>query len=68
MFPGVVKLIPGHGALCFVNGQAVSGHKVLRTGSRVILGKNHVFRYNHPERARERVEEIQVRVTYYLQL
>ena len=26
---------------------------VLKTGSRVILGKNHVFRFNHPEQARE---------------
>ena len=25
----------------------------LVTGSRVILGKNHVFRFNHPEQARE---------------
>jgi kinesin family protein 1 len=25
---------------------------VLKTGSRVILGKNHVFRFNHPEQGR----------------
>ena len=42
-----------NGAICFVNGRKVDSAVVLRTGSRVILGKNHVFRFNHPEQARE---------------
>ena len=46
---GVVMLIPNDGALCYVNGRTITQPVVLRTGSRVILGKNHVFRFNHPE-------------------
>ena len=42
-------LIPNDGALCYVNGRTITQPVVLRTGSRVILGKNHVFRFNHPE-------------------
>jgi kinesin family protein 1 len=30
---------------------------VLKTGSRVILGKNHVFRFTHPDEAREMREK-----------
>ncbi|XP_046405614.1 kinesin-like protein unc-104 isoform X7 [Ischnura elegans] len=51
---GVITLIPGEGALCYVNGRAISSPEILRTGARVILGKNHVFRFNNPEQARER--------------
>lgn len=36
-------------ALVYVNGREVVEPLVLKTGSRVILGKNHVFRFNHPE-------------------
>ena len=50
---GVVKLVPRPGAICFVNGRKVENNITLKTGSRVILGKNHVFRFNHPEQARE---------------
>lgn len=46
---GVVTLTPCNGALCYVNGKAISGPTSLKTGSRVILGKNHVFRFNHPD-------------------
>ena len=42
-------LIPNDGALCYVNGRTITQPAVLRTGGRVILGKNHVFRFNHPE-------------------
>ena len=42
-------LIPNDGALCYVNGRSVCQPMVLNTGSRVILGKNHVFRFTHPE-------------------
>merc|ERR1712008_417533 len=50
---GVVKLLPKPGAICFVNGKKIGPPITLKTGSRVILGKNHVFRFNHPEQARE---------------
>ena len=40
------------GAVCFVNGRKIEGPVVLKTGSRVILGKNHVFRFNHPEQGK----------------
>lgn len=50
---GVVHLIPEAGAQCFVNGKPVTSSDVLHTGSRVILGKYHVFRYNDPLEARQ---------------
>ncbi len=46
---GVITLIPHENALCYVNGQEIKSPLVLKTGSRVILGKNHVFRFTHPE-------------------
>lgn len=45
----VITLIPKPGALCYVNGREITEPVILKTGSRVILGKNHVFRFNHPE-------------------
>ncbi|XP_042232054.1 kinesin-like protein unc-104 isoform X1 [Homarus americanus] len=53
---GVVSIHPKPQALCYVNGREVNEATILKTGSRVILGKNHVFRFNHPEQARERRE------------
>ncbi|KAG0722229.1 Kinesin-like protein unc-104 [Chionoecetes opilio] len=52
---GVVLFTPPPGP-CYVNGREVLEPMVLKTGSRVILGKNHVFRFNHPEQFRERRE------------
>lgn len=49
---GVVTLIPIKGALCYVNGRELTEPIILKTGSRVILGKNHVFRFNHPEQGK----------------
>ena len=49
----IFLFLPQNGAICFVNGRKVDSAIVLKTGSRVILGKNHVFRFNHPEQARE---------------
>jgi kinesin family protein 1 len=49
---GSVHLIPASGAQCFVNGKPVTASTVLHTGSRIILGKYHVFRYNDPQEAR----------------
>ncbi|XP_021916348.1 kinesin-like protein unc-104 isoform X6 [Zootermopsis nevadensis] len=54
---GVITMTPKEGALCYVNGREVKETVVLKTGSRVILGKNHVFRFNHPDQARERREK-----------
>ncbi|KAL0275192.1 UNVERIFIED_CONTAM: hypothetical protein PYX00_003130 [Menopon gallinae] len=56
----IITLIPKPGALCYVNGREVIEPIVLKTGSRVILGKNHVFRFNHPEQARERREKTEI--------
>lgn len=46
---GVVTLIPAKDATVYCNGRKVIEPEVLATGSRVILGKNHVFRFTHPE-------------------
>lgn len=51
---GIVTLLPIKDALCYVNGRELSEPIVLKTGSRVILGKNHVFRFNHPEQGKLR--------------
>lgn len=49
---GVITLTPLTDALCYVNGRELKEPHVLKTGARVILGKNHVFRFNHPEQGR----------------
>jgi len=54
---GVVTLIPAKDALVYCNGRKVTEPEILSTGSRVILGKNHVFRFTHPEQAREKREK-----------
>uniref|UniRef100_A0AC35TYZ4 Kinesin-like protein unc-104 n=1 Tax=Rhabditophanes sp. KR3021 TaxID=114890 RepID=A0AC35TYZ4_9BILA len=50
---GFVELIPENNSECFVNGKPVTSNVTLHTGSRVILGRNHVFRYNDPQEARQ---------------
>ncbi|XP_045522109.1 kinesin-like protein unc-104 isoform X13 [Pieris brassicae] len=50
---GVICLIPHRGALVYVNGREVTEPIILKTGSRVILGKNHVFRFTDPSQPRE---------------
>lgn len=55
---GVVTLIPHKDALVYLNGKNIIDPEVLTTGSRVILGKNHVFRFTHPEQAREIREKV----------
>ncbi|KAG6463633.1 hypothetical protein O3G_MSEX013989 [Manduca sexta] len=52
---GVICLVPHHGALVYVNGREVNEPVILKSGSRVILGKNHVFRFTHPGQPREEV-------------
>ncbi|KAK3720237.1 hypothetical protein RRG08_007860 [Elysia crispata] len=49
---GVVTLVPTEGALVYVNGKQITDPTVMKTGARVILGKHHVFRFNHPQQAR----------------
>lgn len=49
----IVTLIPHKDALVYLNGRKLVEPETLSTGSRVILGKNHVFRFTHPEQARE---------------
>ena len=46
---GAVNIVPSVDALCYVNGKRVTDPIVLKTGSRVILGMSHVFRFNHPD-------------------
>jgi kinesin family protein 1 len=48
-----VILMPVDNATIYVNGRLVTDPTILKTGARVILGKNHVFRFNHPIQARE---------------
>ena len=48
-----VTIIPKNGANCYVNGIIVESPMEVKTGSRVILGKYHVFRFQHPGQARE---------------
>uniref|UniRef100_A0A8B9KEL1 plus-end-directed kinesin ATPase n=1 Tax=Astyanax mexicanus TaxID=7994 RepID=A0A8B9KEL1_ASTMX len=50
---GEVILEPCEGAETYVNGKKVTEPTVLRSGNRIILGKSHVFRFNHPEQARQ---------------
>ncbi|XP_041119618.1 kinesin-like protein KIF1A isoform X21 [Polyodon spathula] len=51
-----VILEPCEGAETYVNGKKVSEPTILRSGNRIILGKSHVFRFNHPEQARQERE------------
>ncbi|XP_056234182.1 kinesin-like protein KIF1A isoform X16 [Seriola aureovittata] len=48
----LVVLEPCEGAETYVNGKRVTEPTVLRSGNRIILGKSHVFRFNHPVQAR----------------
>ncbi|XP_043933035.1 kinesin-like protein KIF1C [Protopterus annectens] len=48
----VVTLEPCEGAETYVNGKLVTESMVLKSGNRIVMGKNHVFRFNHPEQAR----------------
>uniref|UniRef100_A0A668AAQ2 plus-end-directed kinesin ATPase n=1 Tax=Myripristis murdjan TaxID=586833 RepID=A0A668AAQ2_9TELE len=47
-----VILEPCEGAETYVNGKLVTEPTLLKSGNRIILGKSHVFRFNHPEQAR----------------
>ncbi|XP_059198091.1 kinesin-like protein KIF1A isoform X7 [Centropristis striata] len=47
-----VVLEPCEGAETYVNGKRVMEPTILKSGNRIILGKSHVFRFNHPVQAR----------------
>uniref|UniRef100_A0A8C9MYR7 plus-end-directed kinesin ATPase n=1 Tax=Serinus canaria TaxID=9135 RepID=A0A8C9MYR7_SERCA len=49
----IVTLEPCEGADTYVNGKKVTEPSILRSGNRIIMGKSHVFRFNHPEQARQ---------------
>ncbi|XP_028848827.1 kinesin-like protein KIF1B isoform X24 [Denticeps clupeoides] len=53
----VVMLVPCEGSETYVNGKRVMSAVQLRSGNRIIMGKNHVFRFNHPEQARAEREK-----------
>ncbi|XP_072569451.1 kinesin-like protein KIF1B isoform X11 [Paramormyrops kingsleyae] len=53
----VVMLVPCEGSETYVNGKRVESAVQLRSGNRIIMGKNHVFRFNHPEQARAEREK-----------
>lgn len=56
-FTGAVHIVPEAEALVYINGKSIAERTELQTGSRVILGRNYVFRFNHPEQAaRQRLE------------
>uniref|UniRef100_A0AAZ3Q310 Kinesin-like protein KIF1B n=1 Tax=Oncorhynchus tshawytscha TaxID=74940 RepID=A0AAZ3Q310_ONCTS len=55
--PVVVLMVPCEGSETYVNGKRVGASVQLRSGNRIIMGKNHVFRFNHPEQARAEKEE-----------
>ncbi|XP_075057908.1 kinesin-like protein KIF1A isoform X4 [Mixophyes fleayi] len=52
----VVTLEPCDGADTYVNGKKVLEPCILRSGNRIIMGKSHVFRFTHPEQARQERE------------
>ncbi|XP_063042635.1 kinesin-like protein KIF1C isoform X2 [Engraulis encrasicolus] len=47
-----VTLDPLEGAETYLNGKQITEPVVLKQGNRIVMGKNHVFRFNHPEQAR----------------
>lgn len=52
-----VSIIPINGANCYVNGLKIEQPTEVFTGARVILGKYHVFRFQHPTQARANREK-----------
>ncbi|KAM8927081.1 kinesin-like protein KIF1B isoform 4-T4 [Pelodytes ibericus] len=53
----IVTLEPCERSETYVNGKRVVLAVQLRSGNRIIMGKNHVFRFNHPEQARAEREK-----------
>lgn len=42
-------MLPIESAVVYVNGKQITEETELKTGARVIIGKHHVFRFNHPD-------------------
>eukprot|EP01119_Soliformovum_irregulare_P009831 TRINITY_DN2369_c0_g1_i1.p1 TRINITY_DN2369_c0_g1~~TRINITY_DN2369_c0_g1_i1.p1 ORF type:complete len:1807 (+),score=664.88 TRINITY_DN2369_c0_g1_i1:153-5573(+) len=53
---GIVTVFPKDGAV-FINGNRIFEPTKLDHGSRVVMGHNHVFRFNHPEEAAQAAKE-----------
>ncbi|XP_056399015.1 kinesin-like protein KIF1B isoform X14 [Hyla sarda] len=53
----IVTLDPCEHSETYVNGKRVVLPVQLRSGNRIIMGKNHVFRFNHPEQTRAEREK-----------
>jgi len=47
-----VTMTPCNDAVCYVNGTLVTETVTLKTGSRVIFGRTHVFRFMQPNQGR----------------
>lgn len=54
---GIVTIVPREGAAVMINGKRVTEPSRLRSGYRIILGDFHIFRFNHPQEARQEREE-----------
>uniref|UniRef100_A0A5K3EWL2 Kinesin-like protein n=1 Tax=Mesocestoides corti TaxID=53468 RepID=A0A5K3EWL2_MESCO len=50
----LVTIEPIQDAECYINGSLIKNPTELQSGDRVILGKNHVFRFNNPLARRDR--------------
>ena len=49
LLTGAITIVPNPDSQTFVNGRLITEPEQLKTGSRIILGNNHVFRFTHPE-------------------
>jgi len=47
-----VTMTPCNDAICYVNGTLVTETVTLKTGSRVIFGRTHVFRFMQPNQGK----------------
>ena len=61
---GAVTVRPLNSALCYVNGKMITDETALNTGSRVIFGKSHVFRFTNPQQGNYAVK-FHFRFDYY---
>ena len=52
---GVVTIIPHEESTTYVNGNQIFGPTKLKTGCRIILGNNHVFRFQNPDEGEQGV-------------
>lgn len=68
IFLGTVTVKTCLNAMCYVNGREVVDEVVLQTGSRVILGKYHVFRFQNPEQGKQILNNYLYFYTYHLYL